>query len=86
MRGQTLSIRIITDTYMRVQSCTRQVRNSARDRDPLSGKLDLIFHDSKQCLRARHHYEVRVNTDAKNPRIVELLREIERKPDAAAKD
>jgi ribonuclease HI len=86
MRGQTLSIRIITDSYMRVQKLYKYKYEVLPDTGMLSGKLDLIFHDSKECLRAGHHYEVRVNTDAKNPRIVEVLREIEPEPTTCKKD
>lgn len=86
MRGQTLSIRIITDTHMRVQKLYKYKYEVLPDNATLSGKLDLIFHDSKECLRAGHHYEVRVNSDAKNPRILEVLRGIERVPDAGKKE
>jgi ribonuclease HI len=86
MRGQTLSIRVITDTYMRVQKLNKYKYEVLPDNGTLSGKLDFIFHDSKECLRAGHHYEVRVNSDAKNPRIVEVLREIERVSDAREKE
>ena len=86
MCGQTLSIRIITDKYMRVQRLYKYKYEVLPDNGTLSGKVDFIFHDSKQFLRAGHHYEVRVNSDTKNPRVMEVLREIERVPDAAKKD
>jgi hypothetical protein len=67
MLGQTLSIRIITDTYMRPQRLYKYKYEVLPDNGTLSGNVDLIFHDSKECLRAGHHYEVRVNSDTKNP-------------------
>ena len=41
-----------------------------------SGRVDLIFAD--EVLRAGHHYEVRVNGQTDNPRIVEVIQELER--------
>jgi hypothetical protein len=40
------------------------------------GNVDWIY--SRHLLRAGHHYEVRVNDHARNPRILEVLRELER--------
>ena len=64
-----LSMQIITDTYMRVQKLYKYKYEILPDNGTLSGKLDLIFHKSKECLCAGHHYEVRVNSDTKNPRV-----------------
>jgi hypothetical protein len=52
------------------------------------GKVDLIFHDSEDCLRAGHHYEVRVDDQPRNPRIVEVIRELTREngPSAVPQD
>jgi ribonuclease HI len=85
MRGQTLSIGVITDTYMRVQRLYKykyEVLSDGAD----NGKVDFIFHDSEECLRAGHHYEVRVNDDTKNPRIIEVLRELEREASSEKED
>jgi ribonuclease HI len=76
MRGQMLSIRIITDTYLRVQRIYKYKYEVLADSPELAGRVDLIFAD--ECLRAGHHYEVRVNDDTKNPRIVAVVRELER--------
>lgn len=78
MKGQTISIRIITDTYMRVQRLYKYKYEVLAGAAVCSGKIDLIFHESEMCLRAGHHYEVRVNREAKNPRIVEVLHELDR--------
>jgi len=47
-----------------------------------------MFHDSEDCLRAGHHYEVRVNDQPRNPRIVEVIRELTREngPSAVPQD
>jgi len=79
MRGQTLSIRVITDTYMRVQRVCRYKYEVLPDTGEHSGKVDWIYHDSQDGLRAGHHYEVRVNEELRNPRIVEVIQELERK-------
>ena len=78
MRGQTISIRIITDTYMRTQKLYKYKYEVLPGSGEDTGKVDWIFHESKECLRAGHHYEVRVNADDMNPRIVEVIRELER--------
>jgi ribonuclease HI len=75
MRGQILSIRIITDTYLRVQRIYKYKYEVLADSPELAGRVDLIFAD--ECLRAGHHYEVRVNDDKRNPRIVEVVRGLE---------
>jgi hypothetical protein len=84
MQGQTLSIRIITDTYMRVQRIYKYKYEVLPDGGVHRGKVDLIFHDSEDCLRAGHHYEVRVNDQPQNPRIIEVIRELARENDPAS--
>ena len=74
MRGQTLSIRIITDTYMRLQRVYKYKYEVLPDCGEFAGNVDWIY--SKECLRAGHHYDVRVNEDAQNPQIVEVLEEL----------
>lgn len=86
MRGQTMSIRIITDGYMRVQRLYKYKYEVLPSAGEDGGKVDWIFHDSKPCLRAGHHYEVRVNADSKNPRIVEVIQELERAGSTASGD
>lgn len=76
MRGQTLAIRVITDTYLKPQKLFKYKYEVLEGE--LTGKIDLIF--GTIVLRAGHHYEIRVNAETRNPRIVELLREIERAP------
>lgn len=79
MKGQTLAIRVVTDTYMRTQRLFKYKYEVLPDSGEHSGKVDFIYHETNECLRAGHHYEIRVNREIKNPRIEEVIREIERK-------
>jgi ribonuclease HI len=76
MLGQTLSIRVITDTYLRPQKVFKYKYEVLVGE--LARRVDLIC--SEHLLKAGHHNEIRVNSETKNPRIVEVLREIERQP------
>ncbi len=75
MEGQELDIRIITDKRMREQRVWRYKYEVLPSDSPYSGKVDIIY--SKILLRAHHSYRVRVCDNQKNPRIVELIEEIE---------
>jgi hypothetical protein len=81
MEGQTLPIRIITDTYMRVQRVYKYKYEVLPGAGEYSGKIDWIYHESDDCLRAGHHYEVKVNDEMKNPRIVQVVQELARTSD-----
>jgi ribonuclease HI len=76
MRGQSLSIRIITDTYLRTQKVYKYKYEVLAGTGEHAGSVDLIFAEA--CLKAGHHYEIQVNTETRNPRIVAVLRELER--------
>src|SRR6266545_965311 len=76
MEGQTMSVRIITDTYMRTQKLYKYMYEVLSESSRYFGKSDYIY--SEMLLRAGHHYEVRVNSTPDNPRIVEVLNEIDR--------
>lgn len=76
MHGQTLSIRIITDTFLRPQKLYKYKYEVLADGSEYVRNVDWIYSD--HLLRAGHHYEVRVNDDTKNPRIVEVLGELDR--------
>ncbi|HEY4341605.1 MAG TPA: RNase H family protein [Steroidobacteraceae bacterium] len=79
MRGQEMAIRIITDTYMRVQRLYKYKYEVLADAcETHSAKVDWIYHQSEECLRAGHHYEVEVNHETNNPRIVQVIRELAR--------
>lgn len=75
MEGQTMSMRIVTDTYMREQKVYKYMYEVLTENSPYCGNCDYIY--SELFLRAGHHYEVRVNDNSRNPRIVEVLYEID---------
>lgn len=76
MESQTMSVRIITDTYMRTQKLYKYMYEVLTEDSPYCGNCDYIY--SELVLRAGHHYEVRVNEAPDNPRIVEVLNELDR--------
>ena len=76
MHGQELSIRIITDTLLRPQKIYKYKYEVISESSEYCGNVDWTF--SEHLLRAGHHYEVRVNDETKNPRIVEVLSELDR--------
>lgn len=76
MHGQELDIRIITDTLLKPQKIYEYKYEVISESSEYCGKVDWIF--SEHLLRAGHHYEVRVNEETKNPRIVGVLGELDR--------
>lgn len=76
MHCQTLAIRIITDTFLRPQRVYKYKYEVLAGSSEYCGNVDWIYSD--HLLRAGHHYDVRVNDDTKNPRIVEVLGELGR--------
>ena len=74
MEAQELDVRIITDKRMREQKLWRYKYEVLPSDSPYAGKVDVIF--SEILLRAHHSYRVRVCDNQKNPRIVELVDEI----------
>lgn len=76
MEGQTMSVRIVTDTYMRTQKLYKYMYEVLTEGSPYYGNCDYIY--SELMLRAGHHYEVRVNETPDNPRVVEVLNELDR--------
>jgi len=61
---------------MRVQKVYKYRYEVLPDSVDQSDKVNWIY--SRHCLRAGHHYEVRVNEDPNNPQIVAVVREIDR--------
>jgi ribonuclease HI len=76
MEGQTMSVRIITDTYMKTQKLYKYMYQVLAESSRYYGNSDYIY--SEIVLRAGHHYEIRVNDTPDNPRIVEVLNELDR--------
>jgi ribonuclease HI len=76
MLGQRLTIRIITDQYLRVQRTNRFKYEVVSRNSPFFQAVDVIYSDESIHLSAGHTYHVRVNNDTKRPRVVKLFREI----------
>jgi len=76
MRGQRLAIRIITSEYLRVQKINKYKYEVISKRSKYLGNVDFIY--STHGLGAGHHYEISVNRNTANPRVVTVLRELER--------
>lgn len=74
MEGQTMSIRIIVDTYLRRQR-TYKYKYEVLEGE-FATNIDTIY--SHECIRAAHHYQVRVNHDPLYPQIEEVIAELPR--------
>jgi len=74
LTGQRLTIRIVTDEYLRVQRCWKYKYEVMSKASPYFGRVDLAYSD--HLLRAGHTYHVRFNDNSKNPRIEKLFREV----------
>lgn len=76
MLGQLLAVRILTTEYLGSPYRLWKNKYEVLSTDsPFHGNVDEIF--SRIALRDGHHYEVRVNDSTDNPRIDELIREID---------
>lgn len=76
MEGQRMAIRIITAEYLRTQRLHKYKYEVVSQDSKYFGLVDLIY--STINLRGDHRYEVLVNNEARNPRIIELIGELER--------
>jgi ribonuclease HI len=74
MLGQRVSIRIVTAEYLRVQNVHKYKFEVITRKSPFYGKVDIAY--SQHSLRAAHSYLVAFNSDQKNPRIANVLREV----------
>lgn len=77
MKGQRISIRIITDEYLRTQKINKYRYEIISKGSKYYGLVDFIF--SKINLKAGHEYVVTFNTCPKSPRILKLIHEIDKK-------
>lgn len=76
MTGQTLTIRIITDQFLKIQRVYKYKYEVISVGSEFFGLVDIAFSD--HLLRAGHHYEVVFNDESENPRILEVMQELER--------
>jgi ribonuclease HI len=82
MRGQTISIRIVTAEYLRRQRA-HKYKYAVLSEGATLGLVDLIYSGDGLYLKAGHHYEVTLNEDQKYPQVLTVLRELERPPAGA---
>jgi ribonuclease HI len=78
MRGQRLTIRVITCEYLRVQQVWKYKYEVLSKASPFFGKVDWIYSSKDLLVRDGHHYHVRLNEDQSYPQIMRVFREIER--------
>lgn len=78
VRGQRLTIRVITCEYLRVQQVWRYKYEVLSKGSPFYGKVDWIYSAKDLLVRDGHHYHVRVNEDQSYPQIVKVFREMAR--------
>lgn len=78
MEGQEISIRVINEEYLRVQKLSKYRYEVISVSSPFYEKIDIIYSEHHH-LKAGHNYIVIVNTDNKNPRILEVIKEIDSK-------
>lgn len=76
MRGQRISIRIITTEYLPVQHLFKYKYEVISKGSKYYGGVDIIF--CSEVMRDGHHYQVRVNKNTANPTVTKVLRELER--------
>jgi ribonuclease HI len=76
MRGQRMSIRVITSEYLKVQRISKHKYEVISSKSEYYGNVDLIYGD--EHLQAGHSYYVKVNNDTSNPRIEKVFRELKK--------
>ena len=77
MRNQRISIRIITDEYLRLQKCFKFKYEVISKRSPCFGSIDFAF--SKIIMNAGHCYSIRFNDNQNNPTIAKVFKELPKK-------
>jgi len=76
MRGQKIRIRILTTEYLSIQKVFKFKYEVISKFSKYYGNVDEIF--CSEVMREGHHYEVLFNKNTPNPRVLRILRELER--------
>ena len=79
MLNQRISIRIITEEYLRVQKLMKYRYEVISKSSPYFGNIDIAYAKLEIMLNATHCYSVRFNDNTNNPRIVKMFRELPKK-------
>jgi RNase H len=77
MLGQQMTIWLFEEVDQSDQGLVRFKYEVRSKRSPYYGSVDYIWAERGTPLRAGHTYRVRVNRDAKAPRIVKVLGEVD---------
>lgn len=72
--GQSVTIRIINDEYLRLPKSYKYMFEVMSKRSPQYGNVDLVF--SEELMNAGHCYYVQFNQDPRNPTVVKVYGEI----------
>lgn len=78
MRGQRMSIRVITCEYLRVQQVWKYKYEVVSKRSPFFGKVDWVYSSRDLLLRDGHSYHVRLNNAPAYPQVLKVFRELEK--------
>ncbi len=81
MHGQRVTIRVVTDEYLRSHRLNRYRYEVMSPNSKFFGNVDIAY--SELLLSAGHTYEITLNKNQSNPRIVRLVREVVPDPDTA---
>ncbi|MGA2455611.1 MAG: ribonuclease H [Solirubrobacteraceae bacterium] len=76
MRGQRMTIRIVTDEFLRTQRMNKYKYEVMSARSEFRGCIDVIYSEPGIHLSAGHTYYVQVNAEPRRPRVVKMFREI----------
>jgi len=78
VRGQRLSIRVITCEYLRVQQVWKYKYEVVSKGSPFCRKVDWVYSQPDVLLRDGHSYHVRLNGDPAYPQVLKVFRELEK--------
>ena len=77
MLNQRISIRIITDEYLKLQKRFKYKYEVISKSNPYCGNIDFAF--SEIMLNAGHCYSIRFNNEPHNPMIIKMFKELQKK-------
>lgn len=75
MLGQETTVRLIEEVDQSAQRLVRFKYEVMTKESPYYGRVDYIWTNRGSPLRAGHTYRVRVNSDTRAPRIIEVIEE-----------
>ena len=76
MRRQRMTIRVITDEFLRSQRMNKYKYEVISARSEFRGCVDVIYSEQGIHLSAGHTYYVQVSAEPYRPRVVKMFREI----------